>query len=850
MFMNTCEYLDLQILRLREVNSEYGNVQALGFLLMPEAIATAEDNGRYPIAVNMISMFKELQTASWRRRLESERPGFKVPVHAQREGNWYPLFTGTKAGSHMLTERGIQGSSLPVSNLYVVPTPQGKRNLATGLLAEQLFAAAYLRIEEGHGVWVNRLIAGGAGPAANIGVEDPCFAGFNMFTMKSGRMVTLKNWFCTSLVRTLEGDDGTGGLLGDSTANAVIPANVKEVFYRAQMPDRDEEHAGVDIKGTTALKMLTDREKDATGNMRAFSEFAGALDGLLKSVEDSVPGYEAIPAKELLLTLTCRGYSAWNGEVNLELAKKGYEAFLSEVSAEGGNVEQYRAKISDAMRRALKLVRERLDSRVVKSGPFGLGCEDEVFREVAGAFHAKFKTLLKAYIFACRCAKTPFADSVAFARELQDIRDICASLRTEMKNRAAGLSGTKNPFLAEGKLLATFGELPPTHKTKLDFDPLKTVMAYAYRKCVNDQKQNAKALAGMSGMGDTCRLLQDHTLNADAVLEIAEENFANSYIEIADALPAAANPLAGATLANFRDVNASTGCKTHSPEFALKDSRAYHYHFAVKQGGVPTAFQMSNSDVAEKLGLPTMPNTANGADPFLATDHSGTEDSNFWKDEQTATSPVFGGMKNAGAPIHAQGLWIGTLGIDFTMRDVLERLYARTNNIKLAWINASLQMKNPLTTMTLVETVKFGAIMEAIESKLNEKWATYKAQPQNVGASVLLDQSKVRISVNKDGKNWELPAERLAEMGCKDDGDGGCQFYRLKAEWVGKILGWIRGMDGNGFGSFFPTATFRSVEACDANVFDSGRLRIEPSEIQQIEALKNGLKNALSIHGL
>ena len=113
-----CDFIDLQIRRKRDANSEYNNIQVLGFLLMPEAVTSQSD---YPIAVNMISLFKDLQTSSWRRRLESVRPGFKVPVWAQRERqggkDYFPLFTMTTPGAHLLTERGVQGSSLPVSQL-------------------------------------------------------------------------------------------------------------------------------------------------------------------------------------------------------------------------------------------------------------------------------------------------------------------------------------------------------------------------------------------------------------------------------------------------------------------------------------------------------------------------------------------------------------------------------------------------------------------------------------------------------------------------------------------------------------------------------------------------------------
>lgn len=140
LFLNICEFLDLQIRKMCIINEEYRNVCVLGFLLMPEVVI--EENRHYPIFRNIIDLFRDLQTISWQRRLESCRKGFKVPLWAQQEGNYYPL-----NDKNDMFETGIYGSSLPISNFYIVPTPKNRREISISQFSEQVFAVTYLGLK-------------------------------------------------------------------------------------------------------------------------------------------------------------------------------------------------------------------------------------------------------------------------------------------------------------------------------------------------------------------------------------------------------------------------------------------------------------------------------------------------------------------------------------------------------------------------------------------------------------------------------------------------------------------------------------------------------------------------------
>ena len=856
LFLNVCDFVDLQIRRKRDANPEFKNVQVLGFLLMPEAVTATSD---YPVAVNMISLFKDLQTASWRRRLESERPGFKVPVPAQRESHGgqacYPLFTRTTAGSHLLTERGVQGSSLPVSQMYIVPTPTGRRAYATSILAEQMFAASYLRIDEGHGRWIDRLHAGQNGPAFSLTAEDPCFAGFNMFLMKSGRMVSLKNWFYKKLIGVLQGEAGKSGFLNGADNHPVIPGNVKEVFLAAQMPRREEPLAGVDPEQCTALKAFLDGEHDAIMNAKALSGFLSEFKAYLSSVQTAVPAYEVVPSKELIVLLASDKYKDWNKELNLGLILKGYEAFHSEISLQGNNVDVYAEQLEKALGNAIKYAKARVKNRVVRNWAFGLSQEDAVFREIANAFDQKFKALLRQYVYACRCRKTPFVGLGVFANDVAEFRKACESLKAKLMAKCDSLRGGSNPYIIDGKLVEPLADLPSEEEKKLDFRPFKTALFTAYRACVSDAALNNKTIRALQALGDEVDELKVVEWTSDAMLVDAEERVVNRYLEVANELQPGVNPLTEATVANFAEVRDSVGCKTHAPEFKVADSNTYHYQFVVKQGDVPSDFVMTNSDVqsgeSKCLGLTTMPNTANGADAFLATNHSiGMQAPNYWKDENTTASQIFEGSRTPADQLPVQGLWIGTLGIDFTAHDVLERLYASVPHVRLEWVRAELNMQTARSAMTLSEMVRFGLVVEALEAKVNEAWRRHKEAPSAASDTVFLNAGAIRISFESAGRAFGLSNARLADVGFIDNPDGTCQLQQISVELTGKILAWIRSHDSNGFAAFYPTAKFVSIRNCETDIFKDLRLAITSAEIQEMNDVRNLIANTVKVVGL
>ena len=75
-------------------------------------------------------------------------------------------------------------------------------------------------------------------------------------------------------------------------------------------------------------------------------------------------------------------------------------------------------------------------------------------------------------------------------------------------------------------------------------------------------------------------------------------------------------------------------------------------------------------------------------------------------------------------------------------------------------------------------------------------------------------------------------------------------MQQISVELTGKILKWIRAVDASGFSSFYPNARFASVKNCETDIFANMRFSITPSEIQEMDAVKNTIVNTIKVAGL
>ena len=848
MFLNVCQYLDLVIRRKRIVNPAYDNVQVLGFLLMPEGVVSSAG---YPSALNMIDMFRDLQTISWQRRLESDRPGFKVPVLAQYENGYFPLFTEAAAGAHKILEYGISGSSLPLGTLYLLPTPSNQLQYMKSLYAETLFVASYLRVDEGHGRWIDRIRMGGTGVETNLNVEDNCIAGFNMFAMKSGRMISLKNWFYKGIISALHGRDGHGGLCSLLNESPTIQSNIVAVFQNAQVPCKDTDPlAGIPHPQGSALNALLQAVAGAGRTKRVFRDFVAQCQDLLTSVYAEAPAFEVISAKELVTILGSKEYVDWNSQVNFTLIKQAYNDFYSDLGTESEQVDSYKDKIMAALRETANLIELRTSSRVVRDNIWGLSQENAVMAEIIKSFRTAFETLLRHYLFACRCHKTTFIAPNSFLREIDDFEGVCLEIECNIQNKLKELTNDNNPYISEGVLVDPL-ILPPAQERQLAFNPLEILLSSAYRTAVPTPSENKFLLECIEALGSRFIFLEDVSLSGQQVLDKAEENSICKFIEITADLVPAANPLSGATFANFADKKLANLCLTYAPELKVQDSDNFHYHFVIQQGTPPASFAMTNNDVAyAPLNISTMPGTGTAAAAFLSCNHGGVARPAYWKDENTAVSPIFQGQI-PGQPIDIQGLWLGTLGINFSVRDILNKFYAAVPHVQADWVATGLASPFPRRLMTTVEMLRFGLIIEAIEEKVRQAWQNRLQRPGHQADRIATCIDNLNISFNNPARtSFNLNSDLPSVLGFSDDADSHCKLAKISTTWTGQIFSWLRDPGVNGFEAFFPMAQFNTVKNTENNIFTDIRFSINPSEIREMNIAKNAISASLQISGI
>ena len=829
MFVNVCQYLDYVIRQKTQADNAYSNVQVLGFLLMPQGAI----DPNYPGATNMIDMFRNLQTASWQRRLESSRPGFKVPTLIQYDKNsgYFNLYSGAQGiGSY-----GIVGSTLPMSALYLVPSP--RESVTTdSVYAEALFAASYLRICEGHSRWVDRLKNPLNPVSTHVSAEDNCISGFNMFTMRSGRTRSLKNCFYKEIKAVIQGRNGVPGLCSDYD-DEIARNNIVSVFEKSQTPDKEDEYAGLQNNlGTPLYELLT--ALDTISSLKALKDFKASCQALLNAVAQTAQGYSVLSSEGLIATLGC-GKGAWLQQVTFASIREAYKTFYTDVITQAGNLDVYKNKIQNVVDQAYKTAEKR-SAKSCLPVKF-LEQERAVFDEIKNALKQEFRKTLPLFLYSCRCKNTPFIPADTFRENAARIEAESQTLLRVCEEKLRALASDNNPYIAEGQLDDSLAVLPG-----VNFNPIAIIFASCYRTVASAAAGNV--LADNTLVVNAINRLEGESQwlsnpNNTQIIQQAEEQFIVDFIQEANKLPDGTNPLLNLTFADFD----RSKHKTHAPELQVPDSNTFNHHFVIQLGNTPGGFSLTNDDVSNGLGLATMPNTTAGGTQFLSIQHNAVANSRYWSGHTPLdapktprhSGPLFEGKTG---DIDIQGLWIGTLGTGFKVKDAIRKIYGGVQGLFPTWSGGAKKLRREMTT---VEMLKFGLILEAIGEKFDEAWRARTANPLHQHDTILECNDPLQISFSTPmGTKFTLPSGTPSAIGFEDNRG----LVKIQRQWVEEIMKWIRGTNPNcRFSDFFPTIAFASVSTTEGNIFENMRFSITPDETQAMNAAKLIILNSLNV---
>ena len=195
-YLNVCEFINEQVRRLKTGNPAYKDVILKAFLLMPDT-QHIEKYG-YPLMTNMINFFLDIQCKSWQRRLENRWEGFKVPSWPLVDNGRFPLISFKDD----FTKFGSEGSTLPWTSIYPIPTLNHSALHTQQYLAEMLLLESVVTIEPGICQIIDRCLM--TWGSMGYPHEDECFTGFDFIAFKSGREPTIKKWFLTELQNSLK----------------------------------------------------------------------------------------------------------------------------------------------------------------------------------------------------------------------------------------------------------------------------------------------------------------------------------------------------------------------------------------------------------------------------------------------------------------------------------------------------------------------------------------------------------------------------------------------------------------------------------------------------------------------
>jgi hypothetical protein len=775
----------------------FDRVAILGFVMLPQPIT----NPHYPIASNVCDFFRELQLTHWRRRLSqlSATAGngvFRVPCYAHDDPDLagrLPLYDGTGARKN----QGVGDSYLPMTTLYMMPSPEGgaeEQSKAQILLAEQLFAVFYLGVQRRfHAMAIDRhshVVEG------SFQTEDPSFGGLNMVVYKSGRSLSIKKWFDREIAEACS-------VFGrDVNAGDAIKRNIVAIFRRHVYQNgtvggegtnllalRDAKASVLtDKKFTVFLEKLTNLAADAQKEANGFSPGSRDFKALMKAV------------------LSDEGARrGWISKINAHTLREAYQEFAADHARAVSSAD-------DALNRMVSDV--RIADAKLKSRPFSipvlvLGKKEAVMKEILNGFSAAFDNALDALVQGARRKKTPITLPADFERDLQSFFGRVSSLAQTLGS--GGAIQTGEPYIIDG--IAT-GDWRLPSDWGWNAEPF---MASALAAALDGN------IAFRDGYIDDMR--------DDSVEEL------NRLLQN----PAHTDPFTNAA------VNLSIQrAKTFSNAFKLTtiddpERTPHSSHFCISPpGSVPADdanFTCGFVHDAAKLDIGlTFKNLALGERFFK--DGSAVR---HLDNEEYARARMLQEGKNTDDEVRIQGIWLGTERADFTLQEVLNKVFPLANTKETLMANAQKVTESvvePRRLFTLKEMVCVGVFLQALEFKANAAWT-----------NGLAEGKRLTLSAERDSIHRAFPPIGLQHAGFVTS-DTGLRLASIDAVWFSSFLAWMNEKTGaSAFKQVFgpELAPLTHLDVLERNILTQGSLSITQTVKNAIDALQAAIAHALQV---
>jgi len=740
-FFNIAQWIRKQ-LAAQAGDGHGGAIPFYAAIVLPE---TPQAGDRYPLARNLCSFMKDLQSATWIEQLSERGAGQRLRVPSfilSPPGKDLPLLTPERHGRSDV-------SFLPFDWAFVFPTPTGGQSYVPDAVAEAVFQLSYLRLYSDALMSKTIDLATGSGGRTMTDRAHFGFGGMNFVSARNGKNTLLKRrayelleqrW--KAFVENQSSRDAEDYRWAKAVLESCLQRNEEtnaRILALAQQV-RDQFGVEPETMQNRLPGQLDDLRRQLTNypyEWPSFEEYLGELARTFDAEKAVAPVARALSSmaeglKILTLEAICTAYTDKMGEIEGSAARKSHGRTAHETSG----YDDRKRDLLNAVNRARAMLSRRRDSRVAAV----LGVRGTAEAEVRDELRTALGVLLERLIHACRSLETlpRLTPPVTKKEELEGerrehYRRVGEQLNSVLRSPGQGLP----PFVCESPGNEPLGGLSLAARGSLFHE---TILS-----CIRARSQPES---------ETCIERYEH--QAIHLLHSDAERLGP------------ANPLTRLkTRMNPESV------KSYCNLFALADTRQFHFTYYLQHGD---ASDITYEQLMEGLGFRSFGNMGgyNRAGVFSPVANLRPEDPRSFHQMVVNPSRTVG------------GLWIGTVALDLELGDAVKKAYQNQDPGSLQSRIAQDELQygaDKPRLMTLKQSVLLGAVLGAMEGALQGRVA-----PESLAARRIV--LRVRSGTAGDPV---LADTVVAQDVCDLDLQGRVILARIPVKWVPGLLSWING---------------------------------------------------------
>lgn len=765
-FWNIAEYIQMRIRsKIELLGGHIGDIQFWGMLLLPEK--NSQSSAEYPLYRNLCAFLQDMQLIEWRQVLEQKLAvgrSFLSPIYSawDKRSDTLPVFISEKY-------KCAEASNLPMEMLFMLPTPENSQGQTKLYFTELAFTLFYLNLS-------SKIVSTTIDSfKQKLDQEELCFGGFNMVVARSASNAVLKTRYYELLSQHWH------------------------TFWKSDLPDTDDMVDDVCAIINQALKKNDDasnldtavqkkHNEIASSNISVLSkEFPEHLQEFAKTNCDTIPYFWQSP--ENLIKEVYSNSIAKDSAATMPLAAiaKAYKREYDSMTARAENADNILENIAAQLRKAVKLQRERANSKVARLVNGVEGSRAEITAKI----REYLKTAVEEFIDAHRAAAT--------LKSMPDPMDI-ETLRT-LPQYAKSVVQIENRINASKTL----------QKSKLK--------GFVFE----DINNNLHLDVGIPGLNFTKICLEFLLAEDESTLTNAIKKYENLGIDI---LRSQANDL--------KENNPLKDLHTRIPTnelnsycadvFRVGNAGKGHLHFCYTCGHPSNIDWPTWSELKNELGFASF-----GRFPGAGADNAkAVLDSTL---QGPGENSWFSGNNVSGLFKNMQGVWLGTLNLNKTIAEILQSTF-RGAPID-DWENNAGEAEEihgapRLRLMTLRDMVYMGIVLGAIEKKIIDV--------------VHLDDSSfnsVKINLKIKSKSGVTIIERNHASPSALGFNLKLKMHKISLDWIENLMKWFSDRD-TGFIQDLELSNRDSIDGhllFEKHCLNKIKMQVPPDYLKEIEAL-------------